>query len=128
MISFDDFFMEDGIPIYLQIILWLKRGIASGQIKDGDEVPSRRALSARLGVNPNTVQKAYRLLEEEGLMVSQSGAKSVMALTEEKRAGVRQALLKTEVRTLVSALAQLGLTKEETLELVEQYWEDVNEA
>ena len=128
MISFDDFLMEDGIPIYLQIILWLKRGIASGQIKDGDEVPSRRMLSARLGVNPNTVQKAYRLLEEEGLMVSQSGAKSVMALTEEKRAGVRQALLKTEVRTLVSALARLGLTKEETLELVEQYWEDVNEA
>ena len=128
MISFDDFLMEDGIPIYLQIILWLKRGIASGQIKDGDEVPSRRMLSARLGVNPNTVQKAYRLLEEEGLMVSQSGAKSVMALTEEKRAGVRQALLKTEVKTLVSALARLGLTKEETLELVEQYWEDVNEA
>jgi len=128
LISFDDFLMEDGIPIYLQIILWLKRGIASGQIKDGDEVPSRRMLSARLGVNPNTVQKAYRLLEEEGLMVSQSGAKSVMALTEEKRAGVRQALLKTEVKTLVSALARLGLTKEETLELVEQYWEDVNEA
>ena len=128
MISFDDFLMEDGIPIYLQIILWLKRGIASGQIKDGDEVPSRRMLSARLGVNPNTVQKAYRLLEEEGLMVSQSGAKSVMALTEEKRAGVRQALLKTEVKSLVSALARLGLTKEETLELVEQYWEDVNEA
>ena len=65
MISFDDFLMEDGIPIYLQIILWLKRGIASGQIRDGDELPSRRVLSARLGVNPNTVQKAYRLLEEE---------------------------------------------------------------
>lgn len=128
MISFDDFLMEDGIPIYLQIILWLKRGIASGQIRDGDELPSRRVLSARLGVNPNTVQKAYRLLEEEGLMVSQSGAKSIMSLTEEKTASVRQALLKSDVKALVSALAQLGLSKQETLELVEQYWEDIHEA
>ena len=128
MISFDEFLMEDGIPIYLQIILWLKRGIASGQILDGDEVPSRRVLSARLGVNPNTVQKAYRLLEEEGLMVSQSGAKSIMALTEEKTASVRQALLKSDVKAMVSALAQLGLSKQETLELVEQYWEDTHEA
>ncbi len=127
MISFDDFLMEDGIPIYLQIILWLKRGIASGQIKDGDEVPSRRMLSARLGVNPNTVQKAYRILEEEGLLVSQSGAKSLMSLTEEKRTAVKEALLRSDVRTLVSALAQLGLSKNEVLELVEQYWEDTNE-
>lgn len=124
LISFDDFLMEDGVPIYLQIILWLKRGIASGQIKDGDEVPSRRMLSARLGVNPNTVQKAYRLLEEEGLLVSQSGAKSIMSLTEEKRAAVKEALLRSDVRGLVSALAQLGLSKNEVLALVEQYWED----
>ena len=99
-------------------------GIASGQIKDGDEVPSRRMLSARLGVNPNTVQKAYRLLEEEGLLVSQSGAKSIMSLTEEKRSAVKEALLRSDVRTLVSALAQLGLSKNEVLALVEQYWED----
>lgn len=128
MISFDDFLMEAGIPIYLQIILWLKRGIASGQIRDGDEVPSRRMLSARLGVNPNTVQKAYRLLEEEGLLVSQSGAKSLMSLTEEKCAAVRESLLRSDVRSLVGALARLGLTKGEVLDLVEQYWEEVNEA
>lgn len=127
MISFEEFLMEDGIPIYLQIILWLKRGIASGQINDGDEVPSRRMLSARLGVNPNTVQKAYRILEEEGLLVSQSGAKSLMSLTEEKRAAVKEALLRSDVRALVSALARLGFSKNEVLELVEQYWEDVNE-
>lgn len=128
MISFDDFLMEAGIPIYLQIILWLKRGIASGQIRDGDEVPSRRMLSARLGVNPNTVQKAYRLLEEEGLLVSQSGAKSLMSLTEEKCAAVRESLLRSDVRSLVGALARLGLTKGEVLDLVEQYWEEANEA
>lgn len=81
MISFDSFLMEDGIPIYPQIILFLKRGMGSGAIQDGDELPSRRTLSARLGVNPNTVQKSYHILEEEGLITSQSGAKSCVILT-----------------------------------------------
>ena len=76
MISFESFIMEDGRPIYLQIILFVKRGIIAGVIADGEELPSRRVLSALLGVNPNTVQKAYRMLEEEGLIQSHSGAKS----------------------------------------------------
>ena len=76
MISFESFIMEDGMPIYLQIILFVKRGIIAGVIADGEELPSRRVLSALLGVNPNTVQKAYRMLEEEGLIQSHSGAKS----------------------------------------------------
>ena len=48
--SFDDFKMEPGIPIYLQIVLFIKRGIVAGIIKRGDELPSRRILSALLGV------------------------------------------------------------------------------
>ena len=49
-------------------LLFLKREAVAGTIRDGDELPSRRVLSALLGVNPNTVQKAYRMLEEEGLI------------------------------------------------------------
>ena len=67
MITFEGFRPEDGVPIYLQIIKYLKQGIVSGAVADGDELPSRRVLSATLGVNPNTVQKACRMLEEEGL-------------------------------------------------------------
>ena len=55
MISFDSFVMEEGVPLYQQILLYVKRGIAGGTIQDGDELPSRRVLSALLGVNPNTV-------------------------------------------------------------------------
>ena len=65
MISFEDFLMLDTSPIYVQILLYIKRGVVAGTIMDGDELPSRRMLSARLGVNPNTVQKAYRMLEED---------------------------------------------------------------
>ena len=45
MISFDSFVMEEGVPLYQQILLYVKRGIAGGTIQDGDELPSRRVLS-----------------------------------------------------------------------------------
>ena len=51
-----------------QIIRYIKRGAVAGTIRDGDELPSRRVLSALLGINPNTVQKAFHLLEEEQLI------------------------------------------------------------
>lgn len=115
--------MEDGIPIYLQIILYLKRGMVAGNIHDGDALPSRRNLSALLGVNPNTVQKAYHLLEEENLILSQSGAKSVVALDAEKLSRIRKELLESDIKTVVAALKQAGLSKREALSLMEAYWD-----
>ena len=56
MDHFSDFVPMDGSPIYLQIILHLKRGMVAGSVRHGDELPSRRVLSSLLGVNPNTVQ------------------------------------------------------------------------
>ena len=76
MIQFDSFMQAEGVPIYQQIIRYVKQGIAAGTIRDGEELPSRRVLSALLAVNPNTVQKAYRMMEEEGLVESHTGAKS----------------------------------------------------
>lgn len=123
MISFDGFRMEDGMPIYLQILLFIKRGIVAGTIVNGDELPSRRVLSALLGVNPNTVQKAYRLLEEEGLIQSHSGAKSYMVLDEQTAGRVRTELLEHDAHRIVSALRQMGLTREEGVALIGKYWE-----
>ena len=123
MVSFDSFLMTDGTPIYLQIITYLKRGMVAGTVTDADELPSRRVLSARLGVNPNTVQKAYRLLEEEGLIASRSGAKSCIALSPEALARIRQELLEHDARQIVSALGQMGLSKAEALALIDRYWQ-----
>ena len=123
MISFETFIMEDGMAIYLQILQYIKRGIIAGTIVDGDELPSRRVLSALLGVNPNTVQKAYRMLEEEGLISSHSGAKSYMVLTDETVEKVRRELLEGDAVNIVAAMKQMGLSKAEALHLLEQYWD-----
>lgn len=124
MVGFEGFVMEDGSPIYQQIVLYLKRGMAGGTIADGDELPSRRVLSALLGVNPNTIQKAYRILEDEELISSRSGAKSCVSLTPETAAGLRRELLLENVRELVSAMKQTGASKEDALKTIETMWEE----
>ncbi|MGN1002237.1 MAG: GntR family transcriptional regulator [Oscillospiraceae bacterium] len=123
MVSFENFILEDGVPLYLQILTFIKRGIIAGTIGDGDELPSRRVLSARLGVNPNTVQKAYRLLEEEGLIASHFGAKSFMVLSGETKARIRSEMLENDARNIVRALKQMGLDKSDALNVIETYWE-----
>ena len=111
------------MPIYLQIILFVKRGIIAGVIADGDELPSRRVLSALLGVNPNTVQKAYRMLEEEGLIQSHSGAKRSVVLNSVVKERIRSELLESDAKSVIHSLRQMGLTKEDAVALIEKYWE-----
>ena len=124
MISFEQFLMEDGVPIYVQIVRYLKRGMIAGTIQTGDELPSRRMLSALLGVNPNTVQKACRMLEEEGLIESHAGAKSYAVVDEATVKRLKNELLKEDVRTLVAALRQTGISKEDALDLIGTMWEE----
>lgn len=123
MISFENFRMQDGSPIYVQILLYIKRGIIAGMISDGDELPSRRVLSALLGVNPNTVQKAYKMLEDEGLIQSHTGAKSYVVVTVAKLREIREELLEDDAKNAVDSLKMMGVSKEEAHALIDKYWE-----
>lgn len=124
MISFEEFILEDTGPIYLQIIRYIKQGIASGIIGDQEEIPSRRVLSALLGVNPNTIQKAYHLLEEEGVISSRAGAKSYTVVDDETVQRIRRELLASDTGSWIKAMKQLGMGKSESLELAERLWEE----
>ena len=61
------------IPIYVQLIDQIKNKIASGDLKPGDQLPTVRQLAADLRVNFNTIARAYRLLDEEGVISTQHG-------------------------------------------------------
>ena len=76
------------------------------------------------GVNPNTVQKAYRLLEEEGLILSHTGAKSTVVADEAAQSRVRGELLQAEVRDTIAAMKHMGLSRQEALALVDQLWKE----
>ena len=122
MISFENFKADGQSPIYQQILLFIKKGAVAGTIENGDELPSRRNLSALLGINPNTVQKAFSQLEEEGLIESHSGAKSVMVLNPEKIEALRTELLTEDIKNLASSMKQMNISKEEAINLIEKYW------
>ncbi len=123
MLDFECYKQEKGIPIYLQLVSFIKRAVAAGSVSDGEELPSRRYLSARLGINPNTVQKAFSMLELEGVIVSRGGSGSVFTLQEDKTEKIKQELLREELEKSVLAMKSSGLGLEEALSLFKEYWE-----
>src|SRR5918995_2052275 len=65
---------SSGVPIYLQLIERVKHAIATGALRPGEQLPGIRPLAEELVINPNTVAKAYRELEHEGVIELRQGA------------------------------------------------------
>jgi len=70
---------DSGVPVYLQIAQGIKRSIALGSLREGEQVPSVREVAETLTVNPNTVAKAYQHLEREGIVVTRKGVGTFVA-------------------------------------------------
>jgi GntR family transcriptional regulator len=64
---------RSGVPIYVQIMDQVKHMVATGEIKPGDQLPTVRQMAADLRVNFNTIARAYRLLDEAGIISTQHG-------------------------------------------------------
>ncbi|MBR2701508.1 MAG: GntR family transcriptional regulator [Erysipelotrichaceae bacterium] len=93
-------------------------------IVNGDSLPSRRYLSALLRINPMTVQKAFRLLEEEGLISSVQGSGSFITIDNERIIRIKAELLNDEIRKMIASLKQMGISKDEAVELIVRQWEE----
>jgi GntR family transcriptional regulator len=114
---------NSGIPVYRQIINQAFAAVAAGTFQPGDQLPTIRALSERLNVNPNTVAKAYRELELKGIIVSERGSGSF--IQEQKPAptpGAREkkAKLKDLYHRLLADAASSGLTESELLRFIKE--------
>src|SRR5918995_2498313 len=70
---------SSGVPIYLQLMEQVKHGIETGALRPGDQLPGMRPLAEQLVINPNTVAKAYRELEHEGVIELRHGAGAFIA-------------------------------------------------
>ena len=123
-VGLTDSILDDLSPIYMQFVRCVKFQIMNGSITSGDEMPSRRLLSATLGVNPNTIQKAYKLIEEEELMVSYAGSKSLLQFDQEKVTTIRDELLTQETGQFIQALKRIGIEKDGAHTLIESLWSD----
>jgi GntR family transcriptional regulator len=112
---------SSGLPIYLQIETQVKNAVAAGALKRDQPMPSVRKLAAELGINPNTVARAYQELERDGLISTVPGGGTYVA-------GNMPRFLKSEklrrlqpyARQIAVEGTQLGLTDEEIVKTVQE--------
>jgi GntR family transcriptional regulator len=107
------------VPVYLQLIEQVKHAIDVGALNPGDQLPAIRRVAEELVINPNTVAKAYRELEHEGVIELRQGSGAFVS--ENGRAG-RVARVRTAQPVLQAALERLtaaGLTLEEIRRMFE---------
>ncbi len=110
---------RDSKPIYEQIKDGLRRLVVSGVIRKDEKLPSVRELAAQLSINPNTIQKAYRELEEEGYIYTLTGRGSFAAEKTEVSTGRNEELMK-EFEEIVKELLYLSGDKEMLIECIER--------
>ena len=115
---------QDGVPIYVQLINQIKYLVCSGRLQTGEQLPPVRKLAEQLVINPNTVARAYRELENEGLVTSRQGAGvfvaeggSPLARREQNR------ILLDRIDMLVTEARQMNVDVETLVKLLRQRFE-----
>ena len=109
--------LDDAVPIYAQIERQIRALLGSGTWKPGDRLPSVRETAVRLKINPLTVQKAYRNLQEEKLLESRPGAGVYAARVPVAPRAARRESARRALEEAVTAAAAQGLTREEVADL-----------
>ena len=106
---------QSRLPIYEQIVEQFERYIAYGVLKPKEQVPSIRELAASLGINPNTVKKAYEELEKRGAIVTVStkGTFVTENIKEVVKVKIQDKL--NVIKENIKELEKLGMTKEEIM-------------
>ncbi len=88
-------------PVYQQIIDQVKRDIALGRIIKNEKLPTVRQLAGQIAINPNTIAKAYRQLEQQGIIVTKAGAGAFVAnLDSNLSRSVRKKLISEELERI----------------------------
>lgn len=115
---------KDNFPIYVQIMNFIKRRIALGELKEGDKLESVRELSAELKVNPNTIQRAYQELEREGFAYTKRGMGTFVTEKTEDIRGLKKKMALEIADNFVEEMRSIGFEFEETVEFVRSLEEE----
>ena len=111
---------SSGVPIYLQLMEQVKHAIETGALRPGEQLPGMRPLAEELVINPNTVAKAYRELEHEGVIELRHGAGAfVSANAQAKKLTDKLRAAQAVVAAAVEKMRARGVTDEEIRRLFE---------
>jgi GntR family transcriptional regulator len=108
---------HSGVPSYLQIVQQVKHALRLDLLKVGDQLPTVREVVAQIAINPNTVLKAYRDLEREGLVESRPGQGTFVQKTLASDVLASQATLRRSLVRWLQSATEAGLDSESVLAL-----------
>jgi GntR family transcriptional regulator len=109
--------LKSGVPLYRQIIEQVKFGIARGNLAPGDQLPTVRQLAVDLSINPNTVIRAYRELEIEGILETHQGSGTFIGTRKPEIDPLEKQRMLSQILTdLLARASSYGLTLDDVLE------------
>ena len=111
-------------PLYEQLVEQLRRQLILGGMEVGAAMPSVRQLATELGINPNTIQKAYRRMEEEGMIISVPGRGSFVSDDLAEMLKRQRAEQLEQTRQMISLCREMGLPKNTIDEIVETVYKE----
>lgn len=114
-----EFEFNDTEPIYLQIIELIKRAIAMGELMPGEKLPSVREMSSSLGVNPNTLQRAYGELERLGVTYTRRGMGSFVSEGRENPDNLQEKMGIEISEKYLKAMKAIGISKDGAIKIIE---------
>lgn len=109
---------HSGLSPYLQIVEQTKRALRLGVLRPGDQLPTAREVVEATAINPNTVLKAYRELEREGLVDSRRGVGTFVRRSLAKPQTMADSVLHTELAAWVRRAREAGLDREDAAALI----------
>lgn len=120
---------RSGIPSYVQIVEQVQAFLANGELKPGDQLPTVRQLASELRVNFNTIARAYRMLDEAGLISTQQGRGTYLLDQPSAEAvqKLKQESLELQSKRFLRSLAKQGFSAEESTQILQtlfQAWRD----
>jgi GntR family transcriptional regulator len=109
---------QSGVATYLQIVQQVREALRLGVLTVGDQLPTVREVVADLAINPNTVAKAYRELEREGLVIAQQGRGTFIASTLAAPSLAHHETLRRDLERWLAAAERAGLDDESIRALI----------
>jgi GntR family transcriptional regulator len=118
--------LRPGLSVHEQVVFAVKRAIASGRLKPGDEFPSVRALSRELRINPNTAHKVVATLTGDAMLEVRPGIGTCVAARSASSSEERRLLLREDVERLAVDARHLGLDVQDVVDAVIEHWNRLN--
>ena len=112
------FTVNDREPVYIQIIRNVKQKIVTGELQKGDRMPSRREMAVSINVNPNTVQKAYKEMEEMGIINTIKNNQSTITEDDNLIQQIRKDLIDEATDVFLEQMKAINVPIEEVKEII----------